>query len=87
VAISIIGLDSSSRFVFVFWSLVILLGVYASLFPYWYLLVVFVVFVVFFTRGERISPGGLRGLQIRCGAVNPCWVGSTPMRSRQKVIT
>jgi len=35
---------------------------------------------------ERMSPGGLRGLQIRWGALNMSPVGSTPMRSRQKRI-
>jgi len=30
-----------------------------------------------------MSPGGLRGLQIRWGAADPSPVGSTPMRSRQ----
>ena len=32
---------------------------------------------------ERLSPGGLRGLQIRRGALEMSLVGSTPMRSRQ----
>ena len=32
--------------------------------------------------GERMSPGGLRGLQIRRGALVVSSVGSTPMRSR-----
>jgi len=31
---------------------------------------------------ERMSPGGLRGLQIRRGALEVSLVGSTPMRSR-----
>jgi hypothetical protein len=30
-----------------------------------------------------MSPGGLRGLQIRWGALGVSSVGSTPMRSRQ----
>jgi len=32
---------------------------------------------------ERLSPGGLRGLQIRRGAFEMSSVGSTPIRSRQ----
>ena len=32
---------------------------------------------------ERLSPGGLRGLQIRRGALIVSSVGSTPIRSRQ----
>jgi hypothetical protein len=32
---------------------------------------------------ERLSPGGLRGLQIRRGALIVSQVGSTPIRSRQ----
>ena len=32
---------------------------------------------------ERMSPGGLRGLQIRRGALEVSSVGSTPIRSRQ----
>ncbi len=31
-----------------------------------------------------MSPGGLRGLQIRWGALIVSLVGSTPMRSRQR---
>ena len=36
---------------------------------------------------ERMSPGGLRGLQIRWGALEVSSVGSTPMRSRQNYLT
>jgi len=36
---------------------------------------------------ERMSPGGLRGLQIRWGALEMSSVGSTPIRSRQRVFT
>jgi len=34
---------------------------------------------------ERMSPGGLRGLQIRRGALGVLSVGSTPIRSRQRL--
>ena len=33
--------------------------------------------------GERLGPGGLRGLQIRREASEMSLVGSTPIRSRQ----
>ena len=34
-----------------------------------------------------MSPGGLRGLQLRRGALKVSSVGSTPMRPRQKIPT
>ncbi len=33
-----------------------------------------------------MSPGGLRGLQLRWGALVASSVGSTPMRSRQNLL-
>lgn len=42
--------------------------------------------IVYAYRWERISPGGLRGLQNRCWGALRSWVGSTPMRSRWLVI-
>ncbi len=41
---------------------------------------------IYFRLRGRISPGGLRGLQIRWGVLITPLVGSTPMRPRQKML-